>query len=40
MLGQVDDDDDHERLQRPLVPRAIELPEERVGFRGLRLRGF
>ena len=28
MLGQMDDDDDHEHAKRPFVPRAIELPEE------------
>src|SRR5436853_2298815 len=35
MLGPMGDDDDHERLQGPLVPQAIELPEERVGSIGL-----
>src|SRR2546428_11611804 len=35
MLGPMRDDDEHERLQGPLVPRAVELPEERVGSLGL-----
>src|SRR5713101_3057215 len=30
MLGPVGQHDDHERLQGPLVPRAIEPPAERV----------
>src|SRR5260370_40203555 len=39
MLGQGGSDNDHERLKRPLVPRAIEVPDERVGSKGLGLRG-
>src|SRR2546425_10498685 len=38
MLGPMGEDDDHERLERPLVPRAVELPEERAGSMGLGLR--